>query len=163
MDPQSGEANASGKTSMADGGAAARRRGLLKEAVVAGGLALALVAAVLAFGYVHYGDIPSFLAALRGDDVSVDVQTLPEQTDGLSRRLAFNIRVRNLTTRSFRVLGINDNCDCLSVEGIPAAVGARESIDITVKLRVAPDQPAAANVMLITDDAQLSQIRVSLH
>jgi hypothetical protein len=122
-----------------------------------------LVAAVFAVGYFRYGDLPSFLAALRGDDVYVDVQTLPEQADGSSRRLAFSIRVKNLTTRSFRVLGINDNCDCLSVEGIPAAVGARESKDITVKLRVADDQSAAADVMLITDDPQLSQIRVELH
>jgi hypothetical protein len=134
----------------------------MKDALLAGGLAVALVAAVLAVGYGRYGDVPSFLAALRGDEVYVSVQALPEQADGSSRQLVFNVRVKNLTTRSFRVLGINDNCDCLSVEGIPATVSARELKDITVKLRVAPDQAATADVTLITDDDQLNQIRVSL-
>jgi hypothetical protein len=135
---------------------------LLKDALLAGGLAVVLLAAVLAVGHVRYGDLPSFLAVLRGDDVLVRVEDLPEEADGDSRRLVFNIRVKNLTARSFRVLGINDNCDCLSVEGIPATVGARDTKDFTIKLRIASGQSPAVDVTLITDDAQLNQIRVGL-
>ena len=123
---------------------------------------MGLIAAILAIGCFRYGDIPSFVSAIRGDDVFVGVQELPERADGKSTQLVFNVRIKNLTMRSFRVLGIDDTCDCISVEGIPTTVAARESKDILIKLRVSAGQSPATDVALITDDAHLNQIRVTL-
>jgi hypothetical protein len=162
MDPHALKASAAGKAPIADADPVRSSHRLLKDALTAGGLAMALIAAILASGYFLHGDLPSFLAALRGDDVLVSVQKLSEQADGESRQLAFNVRVKNLTTRSFRVLGINDNCDCISVEGIPATVGAHESKEIVIKLRLSSGQSPTADITLITDDPQLNQVRVAL-
>lgn len=123
---------------------------------------MGLIAIILVLGCFRYGDVPSFVAAVRGDEVFVSVEELPERADGESKLLAFNVSIKNLTTRSFRVLGINDTCDCISVEGIPTTVGARESKVIMVKVRVSQGQSPTTEVALITDDAQLNQIRIAL-
>lgn len=159
MDTQASDAGTTGKAPPADPGS---RRNLARDVLIAGGLAFGLVAVILIFGCVRYGDLPSFAAAIRGDEVFVSVQELPAAADGGTRQLAFNVSVKNLTMRSFRVLGINDTCDCISVKGMPTTVGARESKDILIKVRVSADQSPTADVALITDDAQLSQIRVIL-
>ncbi len=161
MDPRPVEAIASAKAP-ADAGALRPRHRFLKDVLTAAGLAVVLVAAVLAVGYFRYGDLPSFLAVLRGDELMVSVRKLPEEADGNSEQHTFNVSVRNLTSRSFRVLGINDNCDCITVEGIPAAVGAGESKEIRINVRFSPGQSQTGDVMLITDDARLNQIRVTL-
>jgi len=123
---------------------------------------MGLIAVILVLGCFRYGDVPSFVAALRGDELFVSVEELPDRTDGELRQLAFNVSIKNLTSRSFRVLGINDTCDCISVEGIPTTVGARESKGIVVKVRVSQGQSPTTEVALITDDAQLNQIHVAL-
>src|SRR5262245_34436621 len=159
MDPQAVDTSTSGKASLADTGAALSRRRPVRDLLTAAGLAIGLIAVILALGYFRYGDIPSFLAALRGDELFVSVQELPELADGESKQLAFSVTIKNLTMRSFRVLGINDSCNCISVEGIPATIGVRESKHIMVKVQVFADQPPTTEVALITDDAQLKQIR----
>jgi len=161
MDPPAFETSTADKVSPAPAGSSRRHR-LMIDVLIAAGLANGLVVAIFAFGYVRYGDISSFLAAIRGDEVFVIVQELPERAEGESRQLAYNLTLKNLTTRSFRVLGINDNCDCLSVEGIPATVGARESKAMMIKVRVSRGQSPTTGVSLITDDAELNQIRVVL-
>ena len=162
MDPQASEAGTTGKASPADPGSLRSRRNPVKDVLIAGWLAFGLVAVILVFGCVRYGDLPSFAAAIRGEEVFVSVREVPAGADGATRQLAFNVSVKNLTMRSFRVLGINDTCDCISVKGIPTTVGARESKDILVKVRVYAGQSPTTDVALITDDANLSQIRVML-
>jgi hypothetical protein len=162
MDPPPVETSTAAKVSTAPAGSSRSRHRLVIDVLIAAGLANALVLAILAFGYVRYGDISLFLAAIRGDEVFVSVQEEPERAEGDSRQLAFNVRLTNLTTRSFRVLGINDNCDCLSMEGIPTTVGARESKEMMIKVRVSRGQSPTTGVSLITDDANLNQIRVAL-
>jgi len=134
----------------------------VRDVLIAGGLAIGLIAVILAIGCFHYGDVQSFVAAIRGDEVFVSVQELPERADGESKQLVFNVSIKNLTMRSFRVLGINDTCDCISVEGVPATVGARESKDIVIKVRVSAGQSPTTDVALITDNAHLNQIRIAL-
>jgi hypothetical protein len=162
MDSQAFEAGTTGKATPADTGSLRSRHRTVRDVLIAGGLAIGLIAVILALGCFRYGDIPSFVAAIRGDDLFVGVQELPERADGTSRQLTFNVRIKNLTMRSFRVLGINDTCDCISVEGIPTTVGARESKDVLIKLRVSAGQSPITAVALITDDAQLNQIVVTL-
>jgi len=162
MDPPAFETSTADKVSTAPAGSSRRRHRLVIDVLIAAGLANGLVVAIFVFGYVRYGDISSFLAAIRGDEVFVSVQELPERAEGESRQLAYKLTLKNLTTRSFRVLGINDNCDCLSVEGIPATVGARESKEMMIKVRVSRGQSPITGVSLITDDANLNQIRVVL-
>ena len=162
MDTQASEAGTTGKAAPTDAGSLRPRRNLVRDVLIAGWLAFGLVAVILIFGCVRYGDLPSFAAAIRGDEVFVSVQEVPAGADGGTRQLAFNVSVKNLTMRPFRVLGINDTCDCISVKGMPTTVGARESKDILIKVRVSADQSPTTDVALITDDAQLSQIRVVL-
>jgi hypothetical protein len=162
MDPPPVETSTTAKVSTAPAGSSRPRYRLVIDVLIAAGLANGLVMAIFAFGYVRYGDISSFLAAIRGDEVFVSVQALPERPEGESRQLAFNLTLKNLTARPFRVLGINDNCDCLSVEGIPTTIGARESKEMTIKVRVSRGQAPTTEVSLITDDANLNQIRVAL-
>ena len=145
-----------------DTGSVRSRRRPVRDVLIAGGLAIGLIAFILAIGCFRYGDVPSFVAAIRGDDVFVSVQELPERADGESKQLAFNVTIKNLTMRSFRVLGINDTCNCISVEGIPATIGVREAKDIMIQVQVSAGQSPTTDVALITDDAQLKQIRVAL-
>src|SRR5438552_3748891 len=100
MDPPASEANTTGKATLAGTGAPRSRHRLVKDALIAGGLAMGLIAAILAIGCFRYGDFPSFVSAIRGDDVFVGLQELTERADGKSTHFVFNVRIKNLTMRS---------------------------------------------------------------
>lgn len=82
---------------------------------------------VIAWGYVRFGSASAMVAVLSGHSLAVSpgVQHLGKVSGGEHRTTRF--AVRNLTSRTVRILGASSHCGCVVVSDLPLDVRAGTS------------------------------------
>jgi hypothetical protein len=108
-----------------------------------------LLGGLCLFAVIRYGSIPASLTLLRGSVFYVESVMPSDSLGGHVRGKQQSFRIRNLTSRPIRILGVRPSCNCLAIDDSPRKIAAFGNA--LFQFVVLEGEGASGQVFLYTD------------